>query len=233
MKKNVKQRISNVDDAIAVIAYEEVSCFCGVEQKSSSQPNQLTSCTGGTFWGKSGESWPTAADGTPLIPWLQIACGEMKNLYGAFHKRKSACFYIHPDFSNYEARSAHDRADFVVREYGIDAHLVPLVRPTVLMGHPFHSVVWKAMQDYPSISKYYGLFDETVYASICELKAFKYENRSGIKIGGWPTPVQRDQQYPGSYDLQIDITDNFMYGDSGIGYLTRSGDGWYLVFECC
>lgn len=233
MKKDSKHRITDLDVAIAVIAYEAVPCFCGKEEKSSSQADQLTSCTGGVFWGTSGESWPVTADGRPLIPWLQIACTEMDRLYGAFYKRKSVCFYIRQDFSDYEARSSLEGADFVVREYGPDDDLLPLVRPSTLKGHPYHQVSWKASQDYPSISKYHELFDEAVYSSICEKKNFKYENRSGIKIGGWPTPVQRDQEYPGSYDLQIDMTENFMYGDSGIGYLSRTGGEWYLTFECC
>lgn len=89
------------------------------------------------------------------------------------------------------------------------------------------------MQDYPSISKYNRLFDEAVYDSLCAIKNFKYDNLSGIKIGGWPTPVQRNQDYPGSSDLQIDMTENFMYGDSGIGYISRKGSEWYVIFECC
>lgn len=72
-----------------------------------------------------------------------------------------------------------------------------------------------------------------MYDALCKIEDFKYENKSGIKLGGWPTPVQSDERYPGSYDLQIDMTENYMYGDSGIGFLSRGEGKWHLLFECC
>ena len=45
--------------------------------------------------------------------------------------------------------------------------------------------------------------------------------------------MQSDQEYPGAYDLQIDMTENYMYGDSGIAYLCSRGDQWSVMFECC
>src|SRR5262249_84827 len=123
--------------------------------------------------------------------------------------------------------------DFVVRDYGLDDDLVPLGRPKALKGHPFHRVVWEKRLDYPSLSKYSKLFDKAVYDALCKIKQFQYENQSGIKIGGWPPPVPREQEYPGSHDLQIDMTENFMHGDSGIGYLSRTSGRWYLLFESC
>lgn len=233
MAKLNPAKISDVDVAKAVIAHEAVDCFCGAEETESAQSRHLVSCTGGTFHGCEGENWPRAADGEPLIPWLQIVCTEMKNLYGAFYNRKSVCFYIRQDIDSYEATSASDDSDFVVREYSLTDELVPLARPSELEGHPFRLVRWKKQPDYPALGKYYGLFDDDVYDTLCKMERFKYENRSGIKIGGWPTPVQQDQEYPGSCDLQIDMTENFMYGDSGVGYLTRTGDKWYVLFECC
>jgi hypothetical protein len=233
MAKKSGTRIGDIDIAKAVIAHEAVDCFCGKEQKASAQPKQLTSCTGGAFWGKTGEQWPKSVEGEPLIPWLQVVCTEMKRLYGAFYNRKAVCFYIRQDFSDSEAASVFDDGDFVVREYEPTDDLVPLVRPKALQGHPYHRVTWERMLDYPSLSKYHGLLGETVYDALCKIKDFEYGNRYGLKIGGWPTPVQRGQQYPGSYDLQIDVTENYMYGDSGVGYLSRSGGQWHLLFECC
>jgi hypothetical protein len=232
MAKSGEIKIGDIDIATAVIAYEAIDCFCGKEQSKTSQPKQLVSCTGGTFWGKQGEPWPTSSEGEPLIPWLQIVCTEMTSLYGAFFKRKAVCFYIRHDMDEAEALSDFDAADFVVREYGLGDELVPLSRPKGLKGHPFRQVVWKKSKDYPGLSKYHGLFEKGVYGSLCKIKNFKYENQSGIKIGGWPTPVQRGQEYPGSHDLQIDMTENYMYGDSGVGHLSRKDGRWYLVFEC-
>lgn len=226
-------QVTDVKVAEAVIAHEAVDCFCGTEQKKSPQPKRLVSCTGGVFWGKVGETWPRTADGVPLFPWLQIVCTEMDRLYGAFYGRQAACFYLREDFSDYDALSTPDGGDFVVREYEKGDKLKPLARPKELKRHPFRRVVWKRLQDYPSLSKYYELFDDEVYSALCDTKNFKYGNRAGIKIGGWPTPVQRDQEYPGSHDLQIDMTENYMYFDSGIAHLSRDGGQWYVAFETC
>jgi hypothetical protein len=155
MPKTEDIKISDIDVATAVIAHEAIDCFCGEEQSEAIQPAQLVSCAGGTFWGKKGEQWPVSGKGEPLIPWLQIVCGEMNGLHGAFDKRRAVCFYIRCDLNESEAVSAFDAADFVVREYGLGDDLVPLVQPKTLQGHPFHRVLWKKTKDYPSLSKYY------------------------------------------------------------------------------
>jgi hypothetical protein len=143
------------------------------------------------------------------------------------------CFYIDEEFSDGDAVAEQDESDFVVREYPLGAKLAPLRRPAGLERHKFHRVTWQKAKDYPSISKYYGLLEDSVYSALCDDKRLKFVNRSGIKIGGWPTPVQTDQRYPGAFDMQIDITKNYMYGDSGVGYLSSSGGKWYVMFECC
>ena len=157
----------------------------------------------------------------------------MKGLYGPFYQREAVCFYLNEEFYDAEAVSKLDGCDFVVREYRPGEKLIPLARPDGLEGHKFHRVTWKKAPDYPSISKYYSLFEDSVYSSLCDDKRLKFRNCSGIKIGGWPTPVQTNQRYPGEFDLQIDMTENYMYGDCGVGYLSSSGGTWYLMFECC
>ncbi len=226
-------KISDVDVAKAVIAHEAVDCFLAKEESASKQPTNLLSCTGGVFWGKAGEEWPRSANDKPLIPWLQIVCSEMKGVYGPFYRREVVTFFIDEEFSEAEATSKPDAADFVVREYRLGEKLAPLKRPAGLERHKFHKVAWQKTSDYPSISKYHGLFGDSVYSALCDDKRLKFVNRSGIKIGGWPTPVQSPQRYPGEYHLQIDMTENYMYGDSGVGYLSANGGTWYLLFECC
>jgi hypothetical protein len=226
-------KIVDIEVAKAVIAHEAVDCFLAKEEPVSKQPTNLVSCTGGVFWGRPGEEWPRSTSDKPLIPWLQIVCTEMKGLYGPFYRREAVCFFIDEEFSHGEAVSKLDEADFVVREYLLDEKLAPLRCPPGLERHKFHKVVWQKTSDYPAISKYHGLFDDSVYSALCDDKRLKFVNHSGIKIGGWPTPVQTGQRYPGEFDLQIDMTENYMYGDSGIGYLSASGSTWYLEFECC
>lgn len=225
--------ISDIDTAMAVIANEAVDCYCGEEQQQTVQPEHPVSCTGGVFYGLPGEQWPSTTDGEPLVPWLQVICKDLINPYGAFYHRQAVTFFIRNEFDDFEATSATDTADFVVREYALDQTLVPLIRPPELQNHPFHQVTWKQQPDYPALSKYTRLFARQVYRDLCDREPFEYENHFGIKIGGWPTPVQGNQDYPGSCDLQIDMTENYSYGDSGIGYLKRTGTGWYVIFESC
>jgi uncharacterized protein YwqG len=224
-------KITDIEVATAVIAHEAVDCFSGKEQKKSKQPKQLVSSTGGAFWGKRGEEWPRSSAGKPLFPWLQIVCTEMKRLYGAFYGKQAVCFYLSQDFSDYGAASSPDHGDLVVREYETGDRLVPLARPSELVGHDFHRVTWTAEKDYPALSKYYELFESGVYHALCDPKKLKHSNRSGLKIGGWPTPVQGSQEYPGASDLQIDMTENWSYMDSGIAYLSRTSHGWGAQFE--
>lgn len=150
-----------------------------------------------------------------------------------FSRWKLVCFYIQADFTDDSESSTIDGSDFVVREYGRDEELAPLARPAELGAYSFRPVTWELADDYPSVDKYYELFDEAVYDSVCEADDYAFENHSGIKIGGWPTPLQRRQQDPGSCDLQIDMTETFMYCDSGIGYLSRLEENWFVEFETC
>jgi uncharacterized protein YwqG len=225
-------KIADIDVAKAVIAHEAVDCFLAKEESASKPPTELVSCTGGVFWGKPGEDWPRSANDKPLIPWLQIVCTEMKGLYGPFYRKEAVCFFIDEEFSDAEAVSKPDVADFVVREYPLGEKLAPLRRPPGLERHKFRRVVWHKTLDYPEISKYRGLFEDSVYSALCDDKRLEFVNRSGIKIGGWPTPVQMGQRYPGEFDLQIDATENYMYADCGIGYLSENGGSWYLLFDC-
>lgn len=226
-------KISDIETARAVIAHEAVDCFLGNEESPAPQPSHLVSGTGGVFWGKSGESWPTTAAGQPLMPWLQVVCAEIKGAGGPFHRRQTVCFFLNPEFHGAEAVSDHNVGDFVVREYLRDDRLEPLRMPADAKSYDFRAVKWRKHSDYPSISKYGELFDDTVYSALCDDERLEFVNRSGIKIGGWPTPIQSSQQYPGAFDLQIDMTENYSYGDSGIGYLSANDGKWYLMFDCC
>lgn len=224
-------KISDVEVAKAVIANDGVDCFVGKEGPLSIQPAKMVSCVGGVFWGKPEEAWPQSARGRPLIPWLQIVCAEMKGLYGPFYQREAVCLYLDGEFAEAVELSGKDKCNLVVREYPEGERLVPLDRPTGLEDHKFHQVTWEKARDYPAFEKYNNLFEDSVMSTLCADKQFEFANLSGIKIGGWPTPLQSHQRYPGEFDLQIDITENYMYGDSGVGWLSREIGYWYLMFE--
>ncbi len=229
-KENAK--VSDIEVAKSVIAHEAVRCFLAQETKGG-KPSKPTSCFGGIFWGKAGETWPTSADGAPLLPWLQILCADVKQAYGPFYRPQLIAFYVDPEFFGGEASSKPDKSEFVVRTYQQEDRLKPLERPKELKEHKYVGITWKETLDYPSLSKYYRLFESSVYSALCELKKFNYENKPGTKIGGWTTPVQTDQEYPDAWDLQIDGTPNYSYADSGIAYLSNRGEKWYTRFETC
>lgn len=224
-------RIDSVAAALAVSAHDGVDCYLGKETGKRRQPARLTSGIGGAFWGRRGESWPTTQAGAPLMPWLLVRCDEVPRAGGPFHRRQAIAFYLDPGFRGFEASSSPDADAFVVRTYAPGERLVRLERPKALEGHPWIGIEWRPERDHPALGKYDELFAEDVNAELEARSDLPYANHSGIKIGGWPTPVQRSQQYPGTFDLQIDITSNFMYADSGVGFLRRSGDGWYVMFE--
>jgi len=228
-------RISDIETAKAVIGHEAVPCYVARFdwKKRKKQPATLTSCFGGRFWGRQGESWPVSAQGTPLFPWLQVNCSDVKRAYGPFYGKRVIAFYLNQDFRDGDVSSKDDEADFVVRTYLPGERLTPLVRPKPLVGHRYVEIRWREENDYPSLSKYYDLFAEETYSALCDAEGFEYDNKGGTKIGGWTSLLQTDQEYPGSWDLQISITPNFMYLDSGIAYLKKTGDGWYARFDTC
>jgi uncharacterized protein YwqG len=226
-------KVNDIELAKAIIEYEAVDCFIGQQVEFNESPAGLVSQVGGIFWGKRDESWPLSRESKPLLPWLQIVCSEMKDLYGPFYKKQLLTFFIEDEFDGSEALSLADNNEFVVREYDLGDNLVKLIPPDNLDLSSCKRVIWKASKDFPSMSKYYRLFSENVYNQLADIEDFEFENKDGIKINGWPSPLQSNQKYPGTFDLQIDVTDNFMYADSGIGFLKKSGGQWDVVFESC
>jgi hypothetical protein len=142
------------------------------------------------------------------------------------------CFYVEEDFAAAEASSATDTSGFVVREYVPNEHLTPLPRPHGPSWHPFHRVTWQRVPDYPQVGRYGDLFSPEVADALSDDDGFEYQHRSGIKIGGWPTSIQFGYWYPGWCDIQIDITQNFIYLDGGIADLSRDRENWYAIFDC-
>jgi hypothetical protein len=160
-----------------------------------------------------------------------VSCGDLSDGSGPFHGRQSVCFYIAEDFDGALVSSTIDHSEFVVREYHPGEELVPLRRPGDRDWHPFHLVAWERVKDYPEISRYEDLFLTAVAEALWDDPTFEYRNRSGIKIGGWPTTIQFGDWYPGWCDIQIDTTQNYMYEDAGIAHLSRDGERWDAIFD--
>jgi len=229
------EMIANIDDAKTAIIDQRRDAIVAADTKSTQNLADIQSCYGGVFHGRQGERWPTN-NGLPIIPWLQIVSRDLPFRLPPFDKLEMVAFFIdpntwEPDFGE------PDHHPIVVREYSLLDDLHPLARPKELSGHPYYSLTWNVVSDHPSLSHFYESFDNTVYDAMCDsVEQLGLDNHTGIKIGGWPSLVQRDYDLlmTESYVMQIDMTENYMYGDSGVAYVDREKDGrWSVDFDCC
>ncbi len=211
------------------------SALISKDSKCDDQPARNRSFYGGSFYGLPSESWPTF-EGRPLVPWVFISRDSLPKVPDRLLDFAALAFYIDPELftGDYVAKEG---SQLVVREYRGIEDLVLLDRPEKLEGHPPYMLDWTERDDFPSLRHFYSDFSEEVYQHFCDHdEAEGLTNHSGIKIGGWPTLVQRDYD---TFDLdqfmlQIDMTENYIYADSGIIYVTRLSDGrWHFEFDCC
>ena len=211
------------------------SALISKDFESEDQPPRHRSFYGGSFYGLPDETWPRF-EGRPLLPWVYISRASLPDVPDRFRDFAGLAFYIDDQLftGDYVAKEG---SQLVVREYRSVDELVLLARPETLEDHPAYLLEWTKADDFPSLSHFYSEFSEEVYQHFCDHDAAEgLANHSGIKIGGWPTLVQRNYD---TFDLdelklQIDATENFMYADSGIVYVTRLNDGrWYFEFDCC
>ncbi len=228
-------KIATIDDAKAAIAEQRRTAAVATAMRADQVASEVKSCYGGTFHGRHEEQWPVN-DGKPLIPWLQILSRDLPFRSPPFDTLELVTFWIDKD--NWDAAFAnHDNSPIVIREYASLDGLIRLSRPGQLSGHPHYSLTWAQVADYPCLSHFYRSFPDDVYTLMCDkVEEFGLENRDGIKIGGWPILVQRDLHLllRESYVMQIDMTENYTYGDAGVAYVYRESDGrWYVDFDCC
>lgn len=190
---------------------------------------------GGTCFGAHGESWPTH-QGRPLIPWLQIATDGFPSKHPELSKFGYMAFFLDPKRAD-DCIAAFDEEVFVVRTYKDSKKLVPLIRPSLGSEHPFHGIDWELQKDVPPAHHFTkDIASDTIDTLRDHDEQLEIANLSGVKIGGWPTPFQRpyDLLATDDYRLQIDITENYMFADSGIGYIYHDADrGWIVSFESC
>ena len=153
-----------------------------------------------------------------------------------FENVKALAFYIDEEFYDFD-HIAEENSQIVVREYKESDGIVLLKKPGGLGGHPPYSLMWSQVKAYPSMSYFYEGFTEGIYDYFCENGEKEgLSNHGGIKIGGWPTLVQREYENMelDQHLLQIDMTENYMYGDSGICYVSKLDNGkWFFSFDCC
>lgn len=225
--------IDSVNAALCRLRAMSANCLVA-KLMNGDQDEELRSCIGGVFFGCENEPWPMSEGGSPLIPWLQIVAKDCR--WNSLHEwgLQSVAFYIDVNAFDGHDISAPDNAVFVAREYPGGMKLCPMCRPVNIKGHKFHQIIWTPQLDYPTINNIYNDCVDSVYKQLCDVDLGELDNRSGIKIGGWPSFSQCDGWQPGKWDLQIDSTSNLTLFDSGISYLKRCEDGrWVVHTECC
>ena len=226
MKINTKEEARDKFSSMAK------SCSVSTDKEAVEQPSKDQSFYGGSFYGKKGENWPTYG-GRALIPWLFLSKKYLPQS-NTFKEVKALAFYIDEQFFDCD-HIAEEGSQIVVRVYKDSDELMLLEKPNNLEGHPPYILNWTDVKDYPSMSHFYEVFTEDIYDYFCENDE-NLTNHSGIKFGGWPTLVQREYDYMDldQHVLQIDMTENYMYADSGICYVSILNNGkWYFSFDCC
>ena len=180
---------------------------------NGSPESTVLSSQGGVPLGLPGETWP-ALNGEYLFPILTIATVELPVIPAFLLGNEYWSFFIQRD--QYE--QSVNRGSLVVRRYPRLSELVPLPQPIELpskrLGLSFSTVT-----DYPSgiaLTKILG--DDDNHENLDE----KYPCHAGIKLGGWPLLVQGIAFLATAepdFQIQLDITDLYMYADSGIGFV--------------
>ena len=189
--------------------------------RASERDESPVSRQGGIPLGFSDEEWPKF-DGVPLFPILSVFAPELPFVPRFLEGFDYWSFFIVRD----DFEQVVDDGSMVVRRYETTAGLVPLQAPED-QDSRLIELTFAEVRDYPSDFA----FDEVIQhdnqiARIAgngweeELKS--YPCHDGIKLGGYPRLIQGTAfllSLDPDYEIQIDMTELYTYGDSGIGYV--------------
>lgn len=176
-------------------------------------------CQGGEPLGLPGESWPEF-EGERMFPVLTISTGELPFVPSFLRGADSWTFFIQPGAWEH----ATSDGSLVVRRYSspprVEGRRHAASPPR--LGLEFHEVL-----DYPSEEAIFeALADSPValqeFEQDCERLVESFPCHSGIKLGGYPYLIQPGgflASLASGFEIQIDVTDLYMYADSGVGYI--------------
>ena len=193
--------------------------------------DDLITAQGGVPLGRPGELWPEH-DGRPLFPILSVRTSELPFVPSVFEHDAYLVIFIKKD----EYEVATNDGSLVLRRYQDMAELVPLAVPpgaeTTRLPLGF-----KEVRDFPDPSVISDALEERpelrgAYKQESDLWDSAFPCADGIKIGGYPRLIQETaflKSLDPDFAMQIDGTDLYSYGDSGIGYL--DADLSYLLWE--
>ena len=193
--------------------------------------DDLLTAQGGIPLGSAGESWPEH-DGQPLFPMLSVQTSELPFVPPIFGGDAYVVIFIKAD----EYEVATNDGTLVLRRYSEMTGLVPLAVPPEaettrlplgfkeIRDFPEPSVISEALEDRPELLEAY------------EQESDKWESAfpcaDGIKIGGYPLLIQETaflKSLDPDFAIQLDGTDLYSYGDSGVGYV--DADLGYILWE--
>jgi hypothetical protein len=167
------------------------------------------------------ESWPHK-DSVPLLPILSIHTPELPFVPSFLQGFDYWAFFIEPE----TCEQVVEDGSLVVRKYESVARLQQLPPPLSIEPQPlrlrFHEVI-----DYPCDEAIENVWSDQpdliqAYKSRADELREKFPCHSGIKLGGYPLLIQPTaflRTFGPDFQIQIDISEYFHYGDSGIGYL--------------
>lgn len=181
--------------------------------------------------GLPGEEWPRK-DGEPLVPILSVYVPELPFVPHFLAAWTYWTFFIQREPYEHLARDG----SLVIRQSMSIANLVPMNPPPGIKTDPsileFHEVrdypcataLGEIFADYPRLGRDYFAHERAM--------SERFPCHYGIKLGGYPYLIQETyflKQLNPPFSIQLDISEYFHKGDSGIGYLDEKLD--YAAWE--
>lgn len=187
-----------------------------------------------------GEVWPRTT-GVPMHALCQINLTELPFRPPRLDDLDLIAVFVGPaELPVDEPNGTH----WCLRAYPRLSELVPLEpikTDSRIVPYPMRPVVIE--EDYPCWEDLAAEVPAEVRDSYHDL----FPNVPGFKLGGWPTLVQHEIEWPrgdethftSEYVFQIDTTEkgNWMWGDNGVGYFGRGNtrgheSEWSLDWQC-
>jgi hypothetical protein len=193
------------------------------EQHKSDDGHRPVLCRqGGAPLGEASERWPEN-NTVSLFPVLSIYTPELPFVPRFLSEFEYWVIFIEPEIFE---QSAED-GSLVVRKYQCIADLVPMSPPEPWMREALY-LDFHATEDYPARDALTNALANRpdlveFYRERADSFAERYPCHAGIKIGGYPYLIQRTafllESLEPDYQIQLDMTELYMHGDSGIGYV--------------
>lgn len=178
-------------------------------------------CRQGPPLGGLSEAWPQK-DGKDLLPLLSLCVRELPFAPAFLQGFDYWTFFIEP-----ETWEQIDRdGSLVVRRYKSVIGLRQLVAPPSIKPKPLH-LRFRKVVDYPDQDALHETWAEQpallrwLDSRAGELRE-RFPCHYGIKIGGYPQLIQPTaflKTLDPDFQIQIDCSEYYHYGDSGIGYV--------------